>query len=79
MARFIDARLVDRLHVAVSPIIIGSGPSGISLSPIERLAGAYRPVTEVYNLGSDILFDCLLRPERASGRQGQEVRVANQA
>lgn len=79
IARFIDARLVDRLHVAVSPIIIGSGPSGISLSPIERLAGAYRPVTEVYNLGSDILFDCQLRPGQASGRQGQDVRVANQA
>lgn len=79
IARFIAAGLVDRLHVAISPIIIGSGPSGIALSPIESLAGAYRPVTEVYDLGSDILFDCVLRPGRASGRKGQEVRMANQA
>ncbi|PPJ46812.1 riboflavin deaminase [Rhizobium sp. KAs_5_22] len=79
IARFIDAGLVDRLHVAISPIIIGSGPSGIILSPIERLAGAHRPVTEVYSLGSDILFDCRLERGRASDRQGQEVRVANQA
>ncbi len=79
IARFIAAGLVDRLHVAISPIIIGSGPSGIALSPIESLAGAYRPVTEVYDLGSDILFDCALRPQRASSRQGQEIRVANEA
>ncbi len=79
IARFIDAGLVDRLHVAVSPIIIGSGPNGITLSPIEKLAGAYRPVTEVYNLGSDILFDCQLQPDRASVRQGQEIRVASHA
>lgn len=79
IARFIDADLVDRLHVAISPIIIGSGPSGIMLPPIDRLAGAYRPATEVYSLGSDILFDCRLEPARASGRQGQKIFVANQA
>lgn len=79
IARFIDAGLVDRLHVAISPIIIGSGPSGIMLSPIERLAGAHRPVTEVYNLGSDILFDCRLERARVSDRQGQQVRVADPA
>ncbi|MCD2184654.1 RibD family protein [Rhizobium sp. GN54] len=78
IARFVEAGLVDRLHVAISPIIIGSGPSGISLSPIERLTGAHRPPTEVYNLGSDILFDCLLRLECTSDRKGQDIGVANQ-
>lgn len=63
IARFIEVGVVDRLHVAVSPIIIGSGPSGIRLAPIERLSAAYRPVTQVYSLGSDILFDCLLKSE----------------
>ncbi|WP_180901697.1 RibD family protein [Martelella soudanensis] len=62
IARFIDAGAIDRLHVAVSPIIIGSGPSGISLPPVERLSGALRPDARIYSLGSDILFDCLLRP-----------------
>ena len=79
MARFIDAGLVDRLHVAISPIIIGSGPSGICLPPIERLAGAHRPVTDVYDLGSDILFDCALRPREASAGKGEEIAVANEA
>lgn len=79
IARFIEAGNVDRLHVAVSPIIIGSGPSGISLSPIERLSAAHRPVTNVYSLGTDILFDCCLRPAGASGRQGEQVLVADLA
>ena len=62
IARFIEAGLVDRLHVAVSPLIIGSGPSGISLSPVERLSSALRPEAQIYSLGSDILFDCPLKP-----------------
>ncbi|MGV8935687.1 MAG: RibD family protein [Allorhizobium sp.] len=79
IARFIEAGNVDRLHVTVSPIIIGSGPSGISLSPIERLSAAHRPATTVYSLGSDILFDCCLRPAGASGRQSEQVLVADLA
>lgn len=70
IARFIDAGLVDHLHVTISPIIIGSGPSGISLPPIERLAGAHRPQTSVVSLGSDILFDCRLE-RRAAGKNGR--------
>ncbi|TDH35233.1 RibD family protein [Pseudohoeflea suaedae] len=58
IARFLDAGLVDRLHVAISPIIIGAGPAGIILPPIDKLSDARRPSTEVYDLGSDILFDC---------------------
>ncbi|TCT36291.1 RibD family protein [Martelella mediterranea] len=58
IARFIDEGHVDRLHVAVSPLIIGSGPVGIGLAPIEKLSSALRPKTTVYDLGPDILFDC---------------------
>lgn len=61
IARFMDADLVDRLHVSVSPIIIGSGPTGIQFSPIDRLAQARRPVVRVYNIGTDVVFDCGLR------------------
>lgn len=66
IARFVEERQVDRLHVAISPLIIGAGPSGINLPPVARLADALRPPAAVYNLGSDVLFDCAL-----SDRQGQ--------
>jgi riboflavin-specific deaminase-like protein len=80
IARFIDAGLVDRLHVAIAPLIIGSGPTGISLPPIEHLASAHRPPAKVYNLGSDILFDCELRAAASSAVvEGDEIRVADHA
>ncbi|WP_174803007.1 RibD family protein [Martelella limonii] len=60
IARFIEENNVDRLHVAISPLIIGAGPSGLNLSPVARLVDAPRPKADIYNLGSDILFDCAL-------------------
>jgi diaminohydroxyphosphoribosylaminopyrimidine deaminase / 5-amino-6-(5-phosphoribosylamino)uracil reductase len=80
IARFMEAGLVDRLHVAIAPLIIGSGPAGIALSPIERLSSACRPQARVYALGSDILFDCVLRDvDRSVRRQREDIRVADHA
>jgi riboflavin-specific deaminase-like protein len=62
VSAFIDAGVVDRLHVLVAPVILGSGKTGLSLAPIARLAEAYRPPTDVYVLSDgDVLFDCDLR------------------
>ncbi|MDE1160265.1 MAG: RibD family protein [Neorhizobium sp.] len=61
ISRFMEEDAIDRLHVAVAPIIIGSGPSGIRLPPIDKLSEARRPDVTVYNIGSDIVFDCDLR------------------
>jgi diaminohydroxyphosphoribosylaminopyrimidine deaminase / 5-amino-6-(5-phosphoribosylamino)uracil reductase len=59
---FINARAVDRLHVLVAPVIIGSGKTGLSLTPIGPLADALRPDTQVHVLADgDVLFDCNLR------------------
>ena len=60
IARFLEADLVSRLHVAVAPLLIGAGPQGITTAPVARLAQARRPETRVYGLGSDVVFDCLL-------------------
>ncbi|MBK5928893.1 RibD family protein [Rhodobaculum claviforme] len=63
IAGFLEGGLLARLHVAIAPLIIGAGPSGLTTSPVARLADAIRPETHVYGLGSDILFDCdLTRP-----------------
>ena len=62
---FIDAGAVDRLHVLVSPVIIGSGKAGFELAPISRLSHALRPRTEVHVMpDGDVLFDCDLRSPR---------------
>ena len=62
ISAFIDAGCVDRLHLLVAPIILGSGRAGLDLAPIARLSGALRPRVEAYPLpGGDVLFDCDLR------------------
>ncbi len=65
ISAFIDAGMVDRLHVLVAPVILGSGKTGLSLAPIARLADALRPATTVHPLADgDVLFDCDLRRSR---------------
>ena len=62
VSQFIDARAVDRLHVLVAPLILGSGKPGLSLKPIDRLSDALRPAARVFVLADgDVLFDCDLR------------------
>ncbi len=64
VSSFIDAGVVDRLHVLVAPVILGSGIAGLSLTPIAGLDEAHRPVTRVHVLeGGDVLFDCDLRQQ----------------
>jgi riboflavin biosynthesis pyrimidine reductase len=70
ISRFVDACLIDRLHVSVAPIIIGSGPAGIRFSPIDRLSEARRPDVQIYNIGTDIVFDCNFRVE---ARQSEDL------
>jgi riboflavin-specific deaminase-like protein len=62
VSSFVDAGVVDRLHVLVAPMILGSGKTGLSLAPVARLDQARRPATAVHVLDDgDVLFDCDLR------------------
>lgn len=77
IASFLEAGLLDRLHVGVAPLIIGAGPSGLCTSPIARLADALRPETRVYGLGTDVIFDCALgAPGTAKTSQCPAVQTA---
>jgi riboflavin-specific deaminase-like protein len=59
IAAFIESGCIDRLHVLVAPVIIGSGRTGLDLTPIQKLDLALRPRAEVHVLGGgDVLFDC---------------------
>lgn len=57
VSRFLQARALDRLHITVAPLLIGSGRSGISLAPITTLDDALRPDCRTFALGRDTLFD----------------------
>jgi diaminohydroxyphosphoribosylaminopyrimidine deaminase / 5-amino-6-(5-phosphoribosylamino)uracil reductase len=60
--QFMQAGCIDRLHVCVSPLIIGSGKSGLTLDAISSLKDAVRPATRIFMLGGgEVLYDCDLR------------------
>lgn len=68
VSRFLQAGCLDRLHVLVAPLLIGSGQVGLSLAPIDRLGEALRPRARAYLLeDGDVLFDCDLRRRGAEG------------
>jgi diaminohydroxyphosphoribosylaminopyrimidine deaminase/5-amino-6-(5-phosphoribosylamino)uracil reductase len=44
----------------VTPVVIGSGPTGLCLPPIARMEEAMRPRCRTHLLGEDVLFDIAL-------------------
>jgi diaminohydroxyphosphoribosylaminopyrimidine deaminase / 5-amino-6-(5-phosphoribosylamino)uracil reductase len=58
VSRFLQAGALDRLHVAVAPLIMGSGRPAFSLPTIERLEDAMRLRWRSVRMGNDVLFDC---------------------
>lgn len=65
VSRFLQAGLLDRLHVSVAPLLIGSGRPSITLDPVASLDQALRPSCRRFTLGEDVLFDLDLRSGRA--------------
>lgn len=68
VSAFLTGGRLDRLHVIVAPMIIGSGYPAFTLPAVERLGEAIWPASRVVNLGSDVLFDLDLRRAGPSER-----------
>jgi riboflavin-specific deaminase-like protein len=70
IGRFLEARLLTRIQLAIAPLLIGGGPQGLTLpTSAECLADAIRPEMRVFSLGSDVVFDCGLRAEASLATQ----------
>jgi diaminohydroxyphosphoribosylaminopyrimidine deaminase / 5-amino-6-(5-phosphoribosylamino)uracil reductase len=67
VSSFLEAGLLDRLHIAVAPLLIGQGRPAVRMSPRVHLRDCLRPHHRVYRAGLDILFDCDLRAAAGSG------------
>ena len=70
VSMFLQENLLDRLHLAVAPLLIGDGRAAIRLPAPAALGDCHRPRYRVFRMGGDVLFDCDLRTrhdERADG------------
>lgn len=57
VSRFLQAGALDRIHLTVAPLLIGSGRPVLTLDPITSLKDALRPACRSFHLGPDVLFD----------------------
>jgi riboflavin-specific deaminase-like protein len=61
VSSFVEADLLDRLQIAIAPLVTGSGRPGLTLPARDRIAECLRPAHRVFTMGGDVLFDCDLR------------------
>jgi riboflavin-specific deaminase-like protein len=73
VSAFMQAELLDRLHVAIAPLIIGDGRPAIRLAPQQKLRDCRRPQYRVFRMGGDMLFDCDLHSEAPVSEDDQQL------
>jgi riboflavin-specific deaminase-like protein len=61
VSHFLQADLLDRLQIAVAPLVTGHGRPGIRLVARHHLGECLRPAHKLFRMGGDMLFDCDLR------------------
>jgi riboflavin-specific deaminase-like protein len=67
VSAFLEANLLDRLQIAIAPVLIGDGRPAIRLAPQARLRDCLRPGYRVFRMGGDVLFDCELDARTNTG------------
>ena len=58
VSRFLAAGCLDRLQIAIAPLIIGSGLPSITLPEVSGPGAGLRPPTRCIMLGRDMLVEC---------------------
>jgi riboflavin-specific deaminase-like protein len=61
ISAFVEEQLLDRLHIAVAPVLIGDGRPAIRIARQVSLRDCRRPAYRVFRMGGDVLFDCDLK------------------
>lgn len=67
VSAFLEANLLNRLQIAIAPVLIGDGRPAIRLAPQARLRDCLRPGYRVFRMGGDVLFDCELDSQTNTG------------
>lgn len=67
VSRFLEAGCLDRLHLTVAPVLLGSGVPAFSFAPCARIADGLRFAWRAHPIPPDMLFDVALDRARPGG------------
>lgn len=73
VSRFFEAQVLDRLHVAVAPLLVGQGTPALQLKGVAKMIQAHRLPHSIYRMGEDILWDFDVSGEKVAARSGEEA------
>ena len=57
VSRFFDDEAIDRLHLAVAPLLVGKGRPALQLKGGDIMRAAHRPPRAIFRMGDDVLWD----------------------
>ena len=66
VSAFLEQELLDRLQIAIAPLLTGAGRPGIRLGARQHIAECLRLSHRVFTMGGDVLFDCDMRAMEGS-------------
>ena len=75
VSMFLEANLLDRLHVAIAPLLIGDGRPAIRLPPRAALGDCHRPRYRVFRMGGDVLFDLEIESRHDEGSDNRLTQI----
>ena len=75
VSMFLEANLLDRLHVAVAPMLIGDGRPAIRFPPRAALGDCHRPRYRVFRMGGDVMFDLEIESRHDEGSDNHVSQI----
>ena len=57
VSKFVNAKVVHRLHITIAPIFLGAGRTGLQVHPTTNPNSAFQHDYQRYSMGDDMLFD----------------------